>query len=89
MKEGQMDLGQSQDLERIKYLLDDVLKELKFHGKLLSSMVEMMDARKFEQGEAKRDIEVRMNKIATDLEGSPFAPILKEVAKTLGGKHGS
>jgi len=76
------------EMEKVKELLVDILKELKFHGKLLSSMVEVMDARGHEQSRAKIDIQSHLDKIAENMGSSPRSGVIKDIAKTMGGKHG-
>ncbi len=68
-------------------LLKEILKELQFHGKLLSSMVEMMDAGKHEHREKGLEIGQKIEELAAMMPGSPFTLILKEVGKKIGGNH--
>lgn len=69
-------------------LLKEILKELQFHGKLLTSMVEMMDAGKHEHQEKKIDIGQKLEELAGMMKGSPLAFVLGEAAKKMGGNHG-
>ena len=69
-------------------LLREILKELQFHGKMLTSMVEMMDAGKHDHQEKKIEIAQKLEELASTIEGSPMAFVLKEAAKKMGGNHG-
>jgi len=70
-------------------ILMEILKELQFHGQLLSTVITNADEKQHEHRNAKTNIEKQINEIASKLEGSPFASMLRETAKTLGGKHGN
>lgn len=75
--------------EETETKLNKISEELKYHRKLLESLVETKDSYRFEREKMKKDVTSQIDEIAKKLEGSPFASMLKEVSKTLGGKHGS
>ena len=75
-------------MEEVKRLLGEILKELQFHGKLLSSIVEGADAREHSARNMKKDVKTQIEKAAKALEGTPFSNILKTTAARFGGKDG-
>jgi hypothetical protein len=73
--------------------LNEILKTLNYQTKLLESLVETLDARQYEHNlskmEINKNITASINNIASQVEGTPFAAMLRETAKSMmGGKHG-
>lgn len=71
-------------MEEIEKLLQKILKELEFHGKLLSSLVEQVDAKTHQHQEAKQKVGVQLEELAAMLGNMPMAGALKNMAQHFG-----
>jgi len=67
-------------------LLKKILTELEFHSKLLSELVTGIDEKKHEHQDSKIEINKKIAELSKHFEGTPYATILQEVLKSLGGK---
>ena len=71
-------------------LLKKVLETLDYHGKLLETLVETIDAKKHDHRASMLEAQKKINDLAAKMGDSPLTDVILESAKALmGGKHGS
>lgn len=75
-------------MDEVLKKLDEILRELQFHGKLLGEMVMAIDARKHEHAETRKGMVDELAKVSTAMKGTPYEGIIGQILTRMGGSHG-